>query len=219
MLWLVLLLGILGLIFLLLCLPVRVELRYQERPEVTVRYLFLTYRFDPQKEKTPKKPKKKKKEKKNTDPSEKKSNPIKDIIQQNGWNGFLQLLGELARIAGGAGQKICKRIRLEVFELEMTVGGEDASDAAIRYGQACAVVYPTTAQLFRWMKIRKKKKRIALRVEPDFFTLENRVDFTGKVRLSPVWVLSAGLSAGMRFLKTMIRWNIQKIRKGTRNHE
>ena len=107
MLWLVLLLGILGLIFLLLCLPVRVELRYQERPEVTVRYLFLTYRFDPQKEKTPKKPKKKKKEKKNTDPSEKKSNPIKDIIQQIMFTNFNGVVLQTATVLANHTEARC----------------------------------------------------------------------------------------------------------------
>ena len=74
------LLGLIALIFLLLCIPVRFDLNYNGEATVFIRYLFLKYRVLPAPEKKPE-PKKEKK------PSEKKS-------------------GEKAEPAFAAGEKI-----------------------------------------------------------------------------------------------------------------
>ena len=72
------LLGLIALIFLLLCIPVRFDLNYNGEATVFIRYLFLKYRVLPAPEKKPE-PKKEKKpsEKKSEEKAkEKKPNPL-----------------------------------------------------------------------------------------------------------------------------------------------
>ena len=90
------LLGLIALLFLLLCIPVRFDLNYNGEATVFIRYLFLKYRVLPAPEKKPEPIKEKK-------PSEKKSEEWQ-AAQPDGAGRTSQ--GEKAEPAFAAGKKI-----------------------------------------------------------------------------------------------------------------
>lgn len=84
------LLGLIALIFLLLCIPVRFDLNYNGEATVFIRYLFLKYRVLPAPE--PKKEKKSSEKKSEEQAKEKKPNPllqqVKNIRKPRDLRGF-----------------------------------------------------------------------------------------------------------------------------------
>ena len=84
------LLGLIALLFLLLCIPVRFDLNYNGEATVFIRYLFLKYRVLPAPE--PKKEKKPSEKKSEEKAKEKKPNPllqqVKNIRKPRDLRGF-----------------------------------------------------------------------------------------------------------------------------------
>ena len=117
------LLGLIALIFLLLCIPVRFDLNYNGEATVFIRYLFLKYRVLPAPEKKPE-PKKEKKpsEKKSEEQAkEKKPNPllrqVKKYKEAEGLTGLLTLAKDLLKATGTRFGKLLKHIKLKDFDL------------------------------------------------------------------------------------------------------
>lgn len=122
------LLGLIALIFLLLCIPVRFDLNYNGEATVFIRYLFLKYRVLPAPEKKPE-PKKEKKpsEKKSEEQAkEKKPNPllrqVKKYKEAEGLTGLLTLAKDLLKATGTRFGKLLKHIKLKDFDLYVLVG-------------------------------------------------------------------------------------------------
>ena len=138
------LLGLLAAVFLLLLVPVHADVRYREKLELDVRYLFLRRTLlpapeEPQAEKAGAPSKEKK-------PEAQKKNPMLEKLarfkESEGLSGLLHLAGDFLRLTGTSAAKIIRRLKIRDFDLYVLTGDEDAAAAAILYGQACAVVYP-----------------------------------------------------------------------------
>ena len=113
------LLGLIALIFLLLCIPVRFDLNYNGETTVFIRYLFLKYRVLPAPEPIKeKKPSEKKSEEK---AKEKKPNPllqqVKKYKEAEGLTGLLTLAKDLLKATGTRFGKLLKHIKLKDFDL------------------------------------------------------------------------------------------------------
>ena len=100
------LLGLIALIFLLLCIPVRFDLNYNGETTVFIRYLFLKYRVLPAPEKKPESKKEKKPSEKESEEKakEKKPNPllrqVKKYKEAEGLTGLLTLAKDLLKATG-----------------------------------------------------------------------------------------------------------------------
>ena len=96
------LLGLIALLFLLLCIPVRFDLNYNGEATVFIRYLFLKYRVLPAPE--PKKEKKPSEKKSEEQAKEKKTNPllqqVKKYKEAEGLSGLLTLAKDLLKATG-----------------------------------------------------------------------------------------------------------------------
>ena len=177
-LWIIL--GIVALLGLLLLLPLQIVLRYD--PEdgfyYRVRLLFFTLvRSDRQKEpKEEKKPAAPKKEQ----PEGQKKSTVPDLLAFLGLGeintkerakaaiaerGLAAVLGDvlaavktlLARTGKCLGSGVFQR-----FFLTVTIGGDDAADAAISYGTACAAVYSLVTLLEQSMTVRRRRVNVAI---------------------------------------------------------
>ncbi len=185
MLALYIILGVLLFLFLLTLIPVRLDVSFQQEFSLTLRYLFLRFPILPGKEKEPKPPKEEKKE------GESGPNKLKAILKKQGFFGFLEALFEMVKMAASSGKRLLTRIRLKKFDLYLCLGGaEDAADAAIRYGQLSGAVYSACGVLFGLTGCRKK----AVTVDLDYGSPENRVDFSARLTLRPLYVLKEGIS-------------------------
>ena len=143
------LLGLIALIFLLLCIPVRFDLNYNGETTVFIRYLFLKYRVLPAPEKKPESKKEKKPSEKESEEKakEKKPNPllrqVKKYKEAEGLTGLLTLAKDLLKATGTRFGKLLKHIKLKDFDLYVLVGG--GKDAAEIAGLCSAAGSPSAA--------------------------------------------------------------------------
>ena len=147
-------------LFLLSLFNVKLTAKYEEKPLVIVKVFFLKFKFPAEKKakkKKPKKkkssPKKKKTEKKQEKDKKQSKNPIKQLWDKKGLSGLLDILKELLALSKGVLKGFFNRLVIHNVEVKITVGGEDASDTALGYGTACAVVYPVMGRLYNALNI------------------------------------------------------------------
>lgn len=204
MLALYIILGILALIVLLLALPLRIDLHYAQEDgfRFHVKYLFLTL-ADSTKEKKPKqeppaeakKPAAKKK-KGGGKATEKLLDflGLKDVSSKINLKraidskGLLQTIRDVSaavkdlfsRIGGLVKKSVFKR-----FDLKVTVGDSDAADAAFRYGEVCAVLYPLLTLLDGAMKFKKRN----VDVRCDFEQEDITAAFDGQLNYRPIHIV------------------------------
>lgn len=200
--------GLLLLLLLLSLFPVRASLDFRTEFSLEVGYLFLKFAVLPGKEET-EEPEKKEGPKKDKDEKTKKKSPGivnrgKTALKREGFTGFLQALFELLGLLLRAPVRILKHLKLKRFDLYLLLaGGEDASAAAIRYGQVSAGVYSACGGLFSLLPCKRK----GVTVDLDYDAPENLVDFSGEISILPVFVLKEALVLvikGLRPLKKII---------------
>ena len=183
-------LGIVGLIVLLLSVPVKVSLSFDNKIHLSVKYLFIKLDILPVGPKKPKKPAKTKKEpkpepeKKEEDetPKEKKPNPILEMVKANGYDGLMLVIKNLGRVLSMYGGKLFKSIVFDEIDVYISVGTGDAASTAIKYGETCQKVYPVLG----FICSNNIVKKYDILVEPDFLAnkTENElfIDFNITIR-------------------------------------
>ena len=183
-------LGVVGLIVLLLSIPVKVSLAFDNKIHLSVKYLFIKLDILPVGPKKPKKPAKPKKEpkpepeKKEEDatPKEKKPNPILEMVKANGYDGMMLVIKNLGRVLGMYGGKLFKSIVFDEIDVYISVGTGDAASTAIKYGETCQKVYPVLG----FICSNNIVKKYDILVEPDFLAnkTENElfIDFNVTIR-------------------------------------
>ena len=187
------LLGLLAVVFLLLLVPVHADVRYREKLELDVRYLFLRRTLlpapeEPQAEKAeaPSKEKRPEAQKQKKNPTLEKLARFKEA---EGLSGLLHLAGDFLRLTGTSAAKIIRRLKIRDFDLYVLTGDEDAAAAAILYGQACAVVYPAAEALFTLTKCRRRRVSVDL----DYAVKTPAVQLAADVSIRPLFALFYGL--------------------------
>ncbi len=187
--WLYSLLGLAALLLLLLLVPVWVRLTYDGALRVRLWVLGVPVTVypreraavpetDPTRRKAAKKPS--------------KLQELADLLRQDDVEGTLHFLKEAARLAGRATKRVLKAVTVDRLWLQMRIATGEPDTTAQRYGQVCAVLYPTLEWIGHLVRIRRRD----LRVEPNFLmeSCALRVDI--RLRVS-VWRL---LFAAVAFL-------------------
>ena len=183
-------LGIIGLVVLLLSIPVKVSLAFDNKIHLSVKYLFIKLDILPVGPKKPKKPAKPKEEpkpepeKKEEDktPKEKKPNPILEMVKANGYDGMMLVIKNLGRVLGMYGGKLFRSIVFDEIDVYISVGTGDAASTAIKYGETCQKIYPVLG----FICSNNIVKKYDILVEPDFLAnkTENElfIDFNVTIR-------------------------------------
>ncbi len=178
--WLYILLGLAALLLVLLLVPVWVRLTYDGALRVRLWVLGVPVTVYPRERTASEsaKPKEKAAEK----PS--KLQELADLLRQDDIEGTLSFLQEAARLIGRAARRVLRAVTVDRLWLQMRIATGEADTTAQRYGQVCAVLYPTLEWMGRLLRIRRRD----LRVEPNFLmdTCALRVDI--RLRVS-VWRL------------------------------
>lgn len=190
--------GLLLLVVLLLSSPVSLHFHYSEQPLCTLRVWGAPIRLLPHTEKqTPSK-------KEGAKPQEKKPSALLTELtasfKQDGVAATLHWLGELARLLTDTVGRVLQSVTVTRFQLEMRISGEDASAAAIRFGEVCAVLYPLLSVISCHLRI--KKRQVELR--PDFEGLGTAVLLDIRCKISLWRVCGALLAALFRFVKIQV---------------
>jgi hypothetical protein len=191
------LLGILGLITLLLYLPLRILIRYDEEEGLQYRVYYTFYcildsrKESPETEEQTASDGKKKKE---GESSLLRTLGLSDLASIVGVRkalkekGLCQMLSETAAVVKSLlvtlGRFIGKG-RFRRFDLQILVGDSDVGDAALTYGKVCAILYPMLDAL---KPVRKCGKR-RIDVRCDFLREESLVRFDGQLHFRLWYVL------------------------------
>ena len=138
---------IIALFVIILSIPLKVALGYDDKISLDIRYLFVKLKIlptDPNKPKKEKAPKEKKPEepKKEEAPKEKKPNPIVEMAKANGFDGMMEVLGNLGNVLKIFGGKLLRSIVFNKADINITVGTGDAASTALKYGKTCQKIYP-----------------------------------------------------------------------------
>ena len=214
-------LGIIALIVLLLSVPVKVSLAFDNKIHLSVKYLFIKLDILPVGPKKPKKPVKPKKEpeskaeeeKKEEASKEKKPNPILEMVKANGYDGMMLVIKNLGRVLGLYGGKLFKSIVFDEIDVYISVGTGDAASTAIKYGETCQKVYPVLG----FICSNNIVKKYDLLVEPDFLAnkTENElfIDFNVTIRK----IINATLGMVFRLIFNVVLKFILGAKKGSEN--
>ncbi len=214
-------LGIIAFFVLILSIPVKVSLSFDNKIHLSVKYLFIKLDIlplGPKKEKAPK-PKKEPEPKpdKPVDetPKEKKPNPIVEMVKANGYDGMMLVIKNLGRVLGIYGGKLFKSIVFDEIDVYISVGTGDAASTAIKYGETCQKVYPVLGFICSNNLVRKYD----ILVEPDFLAnkTENElfIDFSVTVRK----IINATLAMVFRLIFSVALKFILGAKKGKENTE
>lgn len=203
--------GILAFLFLLLIIPIRVQIDFQREFSLAVRYLFLRFRILPQKEQSV--DDKTEQEDTSARDSLKK---IKQSLKRHGVGGFLKALFELVKIVAESSKRLIKHIKLKRFDLYLCMGTEgDPGEAAMRYGEISGAVYSACGVLFNLMPCPKK----GVTVDLNYTAAEDCVDFSAVISFCPMFVLKEGiwlLIKGLPVFNKMLAVDKNSQKKGER---
>ncbi|MGI6265173.1 MAG: hypothetical protein ACOYJY_06905 [Acutalibacteraceae bacterium] len=194
------LLAILGSVLLLLLIPTGAGAKYDGELIAWVRYGLIKIRLYPRKEKTPKPEKPPKKPKK---PKPKKEKPpgkfaqIAENLKRDSPGETLRLAGELLRLVTKTAKRLLRAITVDRLELDLLVVAGEADATAVRYGQACAVLYPAMTTLTQTMRV----KRHRLTVTPGFGREKGAVVADVRVHVIPLRIVAIALAAMFGFVK------------------
>ena len=215
------LLGIIALFVLILSIPVKVSLSFDNKIHLSVKYLFIKLDIlpaGPKKEKAPKpkkEPEPKPEKPADETPKEKKPNPIVEMVKANGYDGMMLVIKNLGRVLGIYGGKLFKSIVFDEIDVYISVGTGDAASTAIKYGETCQKIYP----VFGFICSNNIVRKYDILVEPDFLAnkTENElfIDFSITVRK----IINATLAMVFRLIFSVALKFILGAKKGKENTE
>ncbi len=188
------LLGIPLLVFLLLLFPVAFDARYDsEGVYLSIRYLFIKKVIL---SKTEDAVDVQELEEKAQEETEKEESKIMALLKKKGLKNLLSLLKELLKLAFGTLKKIVKKIKIKYLLVNVDVSTDNAADTAIRYGQACAVVYPFVSGFASIAKCKKSSANVSL----DYKREHDIIDVKIKGSIRPIFVVIHGFGLVIKAL-------------------
>ena len=185
-------LSVLAFIILLLLLPIYIIIKNDENNNIIFYIKFLFFKFDFKDERVKKTEKSEKTDKK--DEEKKKKTQKKD---------FRETVSRTMKLISNIFEeliKIFKHLVAKKFQLQIICTSKDAAEAAIHYGECCAVVYPVLGFISSAIKVKEKGRDIDIRCEYD------------KSR----WTLNYHFIIGIRIchiLAALIRFGAKEIKR------
>lgn len=201
------LLGIAALLLLFLLIPAGVDIYYDEKAQITLRYGFIRKRIDQREEEKPKKPAPSKPAapSKPKPTAQKKPNPavefLKELRRSQGFSGLMEFLISLIRMLTSSAYRIVKDISVSHLDLWVVVRGEDAAQTAIQYGELCSVLYPA----FGMLCAAKPSRNPRISVTADYEKGETQGVLSVSLRILPLLLLGHLLALAWRFLMLIVK--------------
>ncbi len=220
--FLIILTVIFTIIFLLLFCPLVVKLTYNEQTELRIGYFFPLIKILPPKDKKEKnqvpeknkEPQKDEPKKEQSDHAPKKNQSssgkdtlkkVLDFAKKQGLDGIIELMKEVADMIIGFTKTIKNHLVISRLDLKVLVVGDDPADTAMKFGYACAALYPSTALI----EENVKKCNHHIRVLAGFQDKETAIHLILKIRILPIFIIATALSALIKSVKIYLRFNKQ----------
>lgn len=176
------LLGLASLLCILLLIPVRFRLEFEQRVAASLSYLFFKIQILPRKQAKPAQGKTK---------AEEEQNLFLRTAREEGMSSALGLAAQMIRSAAETSRFLIRRMAVERLDLEITVATPDAAQTALEYGGVCAAVLPLRGFLGEMMPFFQERVVIL----PDFSGENSRVNLQLCVRLRLIFAVAAAIRA------------------------
>ncbi len=186
------LLGVLALLLVLLCVPVRLTFRFSPGgAEATLRYAFLRFPLAGEEkrrraeEKAARQARKEAGRRSKKKKQEERPRSLGDKLRQA--RAFLPLTGPVLHLALRLAGKLLRCIKIPHLRVRVQVGGEDPAKAAVQYGAISAAAGNLLARL-------EKDGRLgtySVRICPDLLAPAIQAEGEGKLSAVPLRVLGA----------------------------
>lgn len=201
--FLTVILSIVALFVIILSIPLKVNLGYDEKITLDIKYLFIKLKIlptdpnKPKKEKTPKekKPEEPKKEE-GAAPKEKKPNPILEMVKANGFDGMMEVLGNLGNVLKIFGGKLLRSIVFNKANVNITVGTGDAASTALKYGKICQKVYPVMGFLCSNNVV----KHHEINISADFLANDTKGNFSFEMNICLRKIINSAIGLVFRLI-------------------
>ena len=213
------LIGIIAFFVLLLSIPIKVSLSFDDKIHLSVKYLFIKLDIlptGPKKEKAPKpkkEPEPKPEKPKDETPKEKKPNPIIEMVKANGYDGMMLVIKNLGKVLGIYGGKLFKSIVFDEIDVYISVGTGDAASTAIKYGETCQKVYP----VFGFICSNNIVRKYDILVEPDFLANKTENEFFIDFSITVRKIINATLGMVFRLIFSVVLKFLLGAKKGKEN--
>lgn len=145
-------------------------------------------------------------------PATVKQNPIRKIWNEEGIVGILSMVSNIFESANSAILTLIRGLHIYSFYVMIIVGGRDAADIGIKYGNLCCYYYPVKGLILNQMRVDNYDDYI----QPDFIAPETEFEFQLIGSVSVGLLLKTAIKAGFTFLKNLIN-NKKGISKNERN--
>lgn len=198
-------LGILLFLLLLLLVPVKLCIVYNDDWTMKIKYMFFSFGVFPPKPKKPKKKKTKPKAGKKAESKEEKpkkeKSPTAEFLKQKGLSGLLTLFSDIIKLMTQASKRILRHLLFYRLNVKAAIAGEDAAETAMQYGYACSAVYPAVS----FIDSHAKKCNYKLDIAPDFDGEKTEIDCDMIVGIRPLFVIAAAIPLIWGGLKLIVK--------------
>lgn len=221
--FLYILLGIILFFVVILSIRITIDAEYFDEFKLNIKWLFINIpvlpakkKDKPQKEKKPKKEKPQKEqapdpEPNPDEPTEKKENIFVTFYNNQGFDGVIQLVNNLASSLGKMFSSFKKHIVFRELYLFMTVtGGCDAAETAMEYGRTCQKIFPAMGYICSNFPV----KKYDVEIEPDFLGTKNSAQFAISVHIRPIFFINSVIVLAIRLVFKVVL----KFLKGIKNN-
>lgn len=192
--------GILLFFFLILMIPLSFRFKFDGEPELFLRYLFLKIRLVPPKEKESSQEKKTEEKKQPEKKPQKKKSNFKKLYEKQGFDGLLEIIKEAVSIVKNASEKTLRHTVIKNLKIDIIIVGDDAADTAMKYGYACAAIYPAVSFIDSSMKLKRREIDIAA----GFNEKQMKIFVESKVNIRPMFLLGTVITAVFRGIKLIL---------------
>lgn len=186
-------LGILFFLFVLSLCSVKFYITYTDKLHIKIKYFF-TFSLDDkaktkkaEKSNKPKKPKSPKKKK----PEKKKKSVWRDIYDEKGVSGLINVLKYIISAAKKSSKTVINHLIVNKLKILITVADEDAAETAVKYGRVCSVIYPLVGVFLSIFKC----KSYETSVRSDFNKKETETDCFAYVKIRLIFIIIALIQA------------------------
>ena len=203
------LLGIVAFFVLLLSIRITINAEFFEEFKLNISWLFIKIPIlpakksdKPKKEKMPEEePESEEQPEEKREEKEKKENIFVKFYHNQGFEGVIELVNNVAFDLGKMFNSFRKHIVIRELYLFMTVtGGCDAAETAMKYGETCQKVFPAMSLICTTLPV----KKYDVEIEPDFLGLKDSAQFAVSVHIRPIFFINAFIVFIVRMLFNVV---------------
>lgn len=190
------LIAVVCLLFLLLFLPLTVDLNFKDKLLLKIKYSGITF-FNNQKRVRINKKRKKSNAKTIDDTTPTEENFLKRTYKQKGLLGTVEYFSKLLAMFLKRFRWIIRQLNFRKFNLNLSVATSDAANTAVQYGKICSMVYPVLSFLYTNAHFKAKEVNISA----DFSKTKSEFQVSLSVTTRLIFWLIAAIAVFFEFLK------------------